>query len=185
MPWLDRHYFANKGLSNQSYGFSGSPVWMREMNHKERWAPRNWCFWTVVLEETLESPLDCKIKPLNHKGNKSWIFTGRTDAEAEAEAPILWPLDVKNWLTGKDHDAGKDLRQEEKGTKKEEMIGWHHWLNGHEFEQAPGLGDEQGGLACCSPWGCKGLDTTGHWTELKHLAQYVMHSLIVVIVLQI
>ena len=112
----------------------------------------NWCFWTVVLERTLESPLDCKeIKPVNPKGNQSWIFIGRTDAEAEA--PILWPPDVKNWLNGKDPDAGKDWRQEEKGTTEDEMAGWHHWLDRHEFEQAPGVGDGQGSLACCSPWG--------------------------------
>ena len=111
---------------------------------------KNWCFWTVALETTLGSPLDYKeIKPVNLKGNQPWLFIGRTDAEAEA--PILWPPDVKNWLIGKDPDAGKDWRQEEKGTTKNEMVGWHHWLNGHEFEQAPGVGDQQGGLACCSP----------------------------------
>ena len=107
-------------------------------------------FWTVVLEKTLESPLDCKeIKPVNPEGNQSWIFIGRTDAEAEA--PILWPPDVKNWFIGKDPDAGQDWRQEEKGTKEDEMVGWHHQLNGHEFEQALGVADGQGGLACCSP----------------------------------
>ena len=113
-----RHYFANKGPSSQSFGFSSSHVWMWELDHKERWAPKNWCLWTVVLEKTLESPLDRKeIKPLNPKGNQSWIFIGRTDARAEA--PILWPPDVKNWLIGKDPDAGKDWRQEEKGTSSE------------------------------------------------------------------
>ena len=109
-----RYYFANKGLSSQSYGFSSSHVWMWVLDHKESWVPKNWCFWTVVLDKTLESPMNCKeIKPVNPKGNQSWIFIGRTDAEAEA--PILRPPDVKNWLIGKDPDAGKDWRQEEKG----------------------------------------------------------------------
>ena len=106
---------------------------MWELDHKESWAPKNWGFWTVVLEKTLESPLDCKqIKPVHPKGNQSWIVIGRTDAEAEASG--LWP-DAKNWLIGKDSDAGKDWRQEEKGTTEDEMVGWHHRLNGHEFEQ--------------------------------------------------
>ena len=117
-----KYYFANKGPSSQSYGFSSSHVWMWELDYKESWAPKNWCFWSVVLEKTLESPLDCKqIKPVNPKGNKSWIFIGRTDAEAEA--PIFWPLDVKNWLIEKDPNAGKDSRQEEKGMREDE-IGW-------------------------------------------------------------
>ena len=121
---------------------------MWELGHKEGWAPKNWCFWTVVLEETLESSLYCKkIKPVNPEGNQSWIFIGRTDAESEA--PILWPPDLKNWLTGKDPDAGKDWRQE-KGTAEDEMVAWHHWLDGHEFEQAPGTDDGQGSLAYCS-----------------------------------
>ena len=124
-----------------------------------------------MLEKTLESPLDYKeIKPVNPKGNQFWIFTGKTEAEAEAEAPILWPPDVKNWLIGKDPDAGKDWRQEEKGTTEDEMVGWYHWLNGLEFEQALGVGDGQESLVCCSPWGCKESDTTAQlkWTELKH-----------------
>ena len=138
-----RHYFANKGPSSQSNGFSGSHVWMWELEYKESWALKNWCFWAVVLEKTLESPLDSKeIKPVNPKRNQSWIFIGRTDAEAEA--PILWPPDAKNWLIGKAPDTGKDWRQEEKGTREDEMVKWHHWLNGHEFEQALGVGDEQG-----------------------------------------
>ena len=137
-----------------NYGFSRSHVWMWELDHKEGWVLENWCFWTVVLEKTLESPLDCKeIKTVNPKGNQPWIFFGRTDAEAEA--PILWPPDVKSWLIIKDLDAGKDWRQEEKGKTEDEMVGWHHWLNGHEFEQAPGDGEGQGSLVCCSPWGCK------------------------------
>ena len=128
-----RYYFANKGPSSQGYGFSSSHVWMWELDHKEGWALKNWCFWTVVLEKTHESPLDCKeIQPVHPKGNQSWIFIGTTDAEAET--PILWPPDVKNWLIWKDPDAGKDWRQEEKGVTQDEMVGWHHWLNGHEFE---------------------------------------------------
>ena len=169
-----RHYFANKGPSSQSYGFSRSHVWMRELDYKEIWVLKNWCFWTVVLEKTLESPLDCKeIQPVHPKGAQSWIFIGRTDAEAETS--ILWPPDAKNWLIGKDPDAGKDWRQEEKGTTDNEMVGWHHQLDGHEFEQAPGVGNRQGCLACCSPWGrrvrhnwatelnwCYGKWTKGH-----------------------
>ena len=123
----------NKGLSGQSYGFSSSHVWMWELDYKESWMPKNWCFWTVVLEKTLESPSDCKeIQPVHPKGNQSWIFIGRTNAKAEA--PTLWPPDAKNWLIGKDPGAWKDWRQEEKGTTKDEMVGWLHRLNGHEFE---------------------------------------------------
>ena len=127
-----RHYFANKGLSSQGYGFSNSHVWMWELDCKENWAPKNWCFWIVVLEKTLESPLDCKeIQPVHPKGDQSWVFTGRTDVEAET--PILWLPDVKSWLIGKDPNAGKDWGQEVKGIKEDEMTGWHHRLNGHEF----------------------------------------------------
>ena len=137
-----RHYLTNKGLSSQSYSFSSSHVWMWELDCKESWVPKKWCFWTVVLEKTLESSLDCKeIKLVNPKWNQSWIFIGRTDAEAET--PILWPPDAKNWLIGKDLDAGKDWRQEEQGMTEDEIVGWHHQLNGHEFEQAPGVGDGQ------------------------------------------
>jgi len=128
-----RHHFTNKGPSSQSYGFSSSHVWMSELDHKESWAPKNWCFWTVVLGKTLESPLDCtEIQPVNPKGNQSWIFIGRIDAEAET--PILWLPDAKNWLTGKDPDGGKDWRWDEKGTIEDETVGWHHWCDGHEFE---------------------------------------------------
>ena len=152
-----RLYFANKGPFSQGYGFSSSLIWMWELDYKESWAPKNWCFWTVVLEKTLESPLDCKeIQPVHAKGNQSWVFICRTDAEA----PILWPLDAKNWLTGKDPDAGKDWRQEEKGMTEAEMVGWHHRLDGHESEWALGVGDGQGGLACCSPWAHIESDTT-------------------------
>ena len=141
------HYFSKKGLSSQSYGFSSSHVRIWQLDYKERWAPKNWCFWTVVLEKTLESSLDCKEIQLVHpKGDQSWIFIGRTDTEAES--PILWPPDAKNWLIGKDPDAFKDWRQEEKGMTDDEMIGWHHQLNGHKFMYAPGIGDGQGSLAC-------------------------------------
>ena len=130
------HFRCVWGYSHSS-DFSISHVWMSELDHKEGWVPKKSCFWTVVLENTLKSPLDCKeIKPINPKGNQPWIFIGRTNAEAEA--PILWPPDAKSWVIEKDPDAGKDWRQEEKGETEEEIIGWHHWLNGHEFEQTPG-----------------------------------------------
>ena len=128
-----RHHFANKGPSSQGCGFSSSHVWMWELDYKESWVPKNWWFWTMVLEKTLESSLSCKeIQPVHPKGDQSGVFIGRTDAEAET--PILWPPDAKSWLILKDPDAGKDWRQEEKGTTEDEMVGWHHWLNGHEFE---------------------------------------------------
>ena len=127
-----RHYFVNKGLYSQGYGFSSSHVWMWELDYKESWAQKNWCFWTVVLEKTLESPLECKeIQPVYPGGDQSWVFIGRTDAEAETL--ILSPPDAKSWLIWKDTDVGKDWRQEEKGTTEDEMVGWHHWLNGCEF----------------------------------------------------
>ena len=152
-----RHYFANKGPSSQSYGFSSSHIWMWELDCKENWALKNWCFWTVVLEKTPESPLDCtEIKPIHPKGYQSWIFIGRTDAEA----PMLWPPDGKNWLYRKDPDAGKHWRWEEKGVTEDEMVGWPHRLNGHEFQQTLGGGDGQGSLAHCSPWGHKASDMT-------------------------
>ena len=139
-------------LLRQSYSFSISHVWMSELDHKESWAWKNWCFWTMMLEKTLESPLECKeTKPVNPKRNQSWIFIGRTDAKVET--PILWPPDVNNWLTGKDTDAGKDWMQEEKRTTEDEMVGRHHWLDGHGFEQALRVGDGQGSLVCSSP-GC-------------------------------
>ena len=162
-----RHYFADKGLCSQSYGLSCSHVWMWELNYKGSWVSKNWCFWTVVLEKTLESPLDCKeIQPVNPKGNQSRVFIGKTDVETET--PILWPPDMKNWLTEKDPDAEKDCGQEEKGMTEDEMVGWHHWLDGHEFSQAPSVGDGQVSLACCSPWGFRELDTTEwlNWTQL-------------------
>ena len=150
------YHFANKGPYSQSYGFSSSHVQIWDLNPKESWAPKNWCFQAVVLEETLESPLDSKeIELVNPKGNQPWIFTGKTGAEA----PILWPPDRKSWLIGKDPDAGKDWGQEEKWVTEDEMVGWHHWLSGHEFEQTPGDGERQGSLAHCSLWGRKELDT--------------------------
>ena len=152
---------SNKGPLNKAMVF---PVVMYgcELDYKESWAPKNWCFWTAVLEKTLESPLDCnEIQPVHPKGDQSWVFVGRTDVETET--PILWLPDVKSWLIGKDPDAGRDWGQEEKGTTEDEMAGWHHWLNGHGFGWTPGVGDGQGGLACCSPWGRKEWDAT----ELK------------------
>ena len=170
-----RHYFANKGLSSQSYGFSSSHVWMWELDYKESWALKNGCFWTVVLEKTLESPLDCKeIQPVHPKINQFWIFIGRTDAEAETS--ILWPPDVKSWLIWKDSAAGKDWGQEEKGTTEDEMVGWHHRLNGHEFEQTLGDSEGQGRLVCCGSWGCKDSDTAEwlNWTDLTMLLIFVV-----------
>ena len=140
---------------------------MWELDHKKSWVPKNWCFWTVVLEKTLETPFGCKeIIPVNPKGDQSLVFTGRTDAEAET--PILWPPDGKNWLTGRDPDAGKDWRHEDQGMTEDEMVEWHHQLNGHEFEQALGIGNGQGSLACCSLWSHKESDTTEwlNWTEI-------------------
>ena len=140
---------------------------MSELDYKESWVPKNWCFWTVELEKTLESPLDCKeIQPAHPKGNQSWIFIGSTDAEAET--PVLWPPHAKSWLIWKDPDAGKDWRCEEKGTTEDEMAGLHHRLNGHESEWTPCIGDGQGGLACCSPWGPRvrrNWVTELNWTE--------------------
>ena len=136
---------------------------MGELDYKENWVPKNWCFWTVVLEKTLESCLDCKeFKPVNPKGNQSWIFIARTNAQAEV--PMLWPPTV----IGKNPDAEKDWRQEKKGMTEDEMVGWHHQLDGHEFEQVPGVGVIQGSLECCSPWACKEWDMTEllNWTEL-------------------
>ena len=134
------------------------------LDYKVSWVPKNWCFWIVVLEMTLESPLDCKeIQPIHPKGNQSWIFIGRTDDEAET--PILWPPDVKSWLFWKDPDAGKDWGQEEKGTTEDEMVGWYHRLNGHGFGWTPGVGDGQGGLACCSRGVTKSQTLLSNWTD--------------------
>ena len=143
-------------------------VWMWEVDCEEGWAPKNWCIWTVVLEKTLEGPLDCKeIQPVHSEGDQPWVYFGRNDAKAEA--PALWPPHAKSWLIGKDADAGRDWGQEEKGTTEDEMAGWHHWLDGRESEWTPVFGDGQGGLACCDSWGHKESDTTEwlNWTELR------------------
>ena len=163
-----RHYFTNKGPSSQGYGFPNSHVWLWELDYKDSWELKNWCFWTVVLEKTLERPLDCKeIQPVHPKGNQFWIFIERNDVEAET--PILWPPDAKNWLIWKDPDAGKDWGWEEKGMTEDEMVGWHYWLNRHEFGYALGVHDRQGCLACCSPWGSKESDMTEqlNWTDVR------------------
>ena len=167
-----------KGQSSQGYGFSRGHVWMWELDCEESWAPKNWCFWTVMLEKTLESPLDCKeIQPVHHpKGDQSWVFIERTDAEAKT--PILWPPHAKSWLIGKDPDAGRDWGKEEKGTREDEMAGWHHRLYAYEFGWTPGAGDGQGGLACCDSWGRKELDTTEqpNWTEANYTVLILLRS---------
>ena len=146
--------------------FPVSHVWMWELDHKESWAPKNWCFWVVALEKTLESPLDCKeIKLVNPKGNQPWIFIGRTDAEAET--PILWPPDAQSQLVRKDADAGEDWKQEEKGTTEDEMVRWHHQLNGHEFEWA--MGEIEGGKPGVLPsMGSQSQTRLNDWTELSN-----------------
>ena len=163
-----RHYFANKGSYSQSYGFSSSHVWMWELGHKESWALKN-AFELRCWRRLLRVPWTARrsSQSIHPKGNQSWIIIGRTDAESEA--PILWPHDANKWLIGKDPDAGKDWRQEGKGTTEDEMVGWHHQLNGHEFEQASGIGDGQGSLECCSSWGHKESNTTErlNWIESK------------------
>ena len=152
-----RHYFANKGVYSQSYGFSRSHVWIWELDHKKGWTSKNWCFWTVLLEKILESPLDSKeIKLVHAKGNQPWIFMGKTDAEG----PILWPADAKSWFIGKDPDAGKDWGQEEKWVTEDEMVGWRHRHNGHGFEQTQGDSEGQGSLTCCNSWVQKVSDMT-------------------------
>ena len=151
---------------------------MWELDYEEGWAPKNWCFWTVVLEKTLESPLDCKeIQPVHSKGDKPWDFFGRIDAKAET--PVLWPPHAKSWLIEKDPDAGRDWWQEEKGTTEDEMAGWHHQLNGCQFEWTPGVDDGQGGLACCDSWGLKESDMTErlNWTELNGLLKHTFSLL--------
>ena len=173
-----KHYFANKGSSSQGYGFPGGHVWMWELDCGESWALKNWCFWTVVLEKTLESPLDCmQIQPVHPKGDQPWVFIGRTDVEAET--PILGPPAAKSWLIWKDPVAGKDWGQEEKGMTEDEMSGWHHRLNGREFEWIPGVGDVQGGLVCRGSWGRKELDMTeSNWvTELNWTEEWLRYIL--------
>ena len=151
-------------MSNLSCGH----VWMWELDCEEGWAPKNWCLWTVVLEKTLESPLDCKeIQPVHSEGDQPWDFFGGNDAEAETT--VLWPPHAKSWLIGKDSDAGGDWGQEEKGKPEDEMAGWHHWLYGLESEWTPGVGDGQGGLVCCDSWLHKDSDMMEqlNWTELN------------------
>ena len=161
-----RHYFADDCPSSQRYVSSSGHVWMWELDYKKSWAPKNWCFWTVVLEKTLESSLDYKeIQPVHPKGDHSWVFIGRTDVEAET--PILWPPHAKSWLIWKDPDAGKDWGQEEKGTTEDEVVRWHHRLDEHGFGWTLGVGDGQGGLACCSPWVPKSRTCLSDWTEVK------------------
>ena len=163
--------------ASQSYGFSSSHVWIWELDYKESWVQKNWCFWTVVLEKALESPLDGKeIQPIHPKGDQSCVFIGRNDVEAET--PILWPPDAKSWLIWKDPDTGKDWGQEEKGMTEDEMAGWHHWVNGPGFGCTPGVGDGQGGLACCSSWGRKESDTIErlNWTELPLIIKQLILS---------
>ena len=155
-----------KGPSSQGYGFSCGHVWMWELNCEEGWALKDWCVWTVVLEKTLESTLDCKeIQPVHSEGDQPWDFFGRNDAKAEA--PVLWPPHAKSWLIGKDSDAGRDWEHEEKEMTKDEMAGWHHWLDGRESAWTPGDGDGQGGLACSNSWGRKKSDMTEqlNWTD--------------------
>ena len=154
-----KHYFVNKGLSNQSYGFSSSNVYMWELDYKESLETKNWCFWTVVLEKTLESPLDCKeIQPVHSKGDQPGDFFGRNDVKAET--PVLWPPHAKSWLTEEDFDAGRDWGQAEKGTTKDEVTGWHHWLDGRKSEWTLGVDVGQRGLESCDSWSHKESDTT-------------------------
>ena len=158
-----------KSQFSQTYGFSRSHVWIWELEYEESWVPKNWCFWTMVLEKTLESLLDCKeIQPVHPKWDQSWVFIG--GADVEAEAPILWPSDVESWLIWKEPKAGKDWVQEAKRMTEDEMVWWHHWHNGHGFGWSLGVGDGQGGLACCGSWGHKDLDMTvrlnWNWTNI-------------------
>ena len=163
-----RHYFANKGPSSQGYGFSSGHVWMWELDNTEGWLPKNWCLQIVKPKKTLESSLyGQEIKPVNPEGNQPWIFIGKSNAKAEA--PILWPPDAKNRLIGKDIDVGKGWRQKEKRAKEDEIVTWHHWFNGHEFEPILGDSEGQGSLACNSPWGCKESDTAYQLNNNKNL----------------
>ena len=166
--WSINTWQADKCLYSQSYYFSSGHVWMWELDCEESWVPKNWCFWSVVLEKTLESPLDCKeIQPVHPKGNQPWIFTGRIDTEAET--PILWPPDAKTGFIGKDPDAGKDWGQDEKGVIEDEMAEWHHLLNGYEFEQTQGDSEGQGSLECYSPLGHNNSLLFTDWTTTNWL----------------
>ena len=171
------HYFnyhlrnyVNKALSNQGYGFSSGHVWMWQLDYKESWAQKNWCFWTAVLEKTIESPLNCKeIQPVHPKGEQSWCSLERLMLKLKFQY-FGHLMRRGDWLFSKDPGAGKDWGQEEKGTIEDEMVGWHHWFNGHEFGWTLGVGDGQGGLACCGSWDSKEKDTTErlNWTELRN-----------------
>ena len=164
----DINYFVSKVPSHQVYGFPSCHVWMWEVDCVENWMPKNLFFGTVDLEKTLESPLDCKeFQPVHSEGRQPWDFLGRNNDKAET--PVVWPPHAKGWLIVKDSDAGRDWGQEEKGTTEDEMAGWHHWLDGHESESTPGVGDWQGGLVCCDSWGHKESDMTEwlNWTELN------------------
>ena len=168
MTNLDSIFKSRVCQQRSVYGFSSGHVWMWELDCEEGWVPKNWCFWTVVLEKTLKSPLDCKeIQPVHSKGDQLWVFFGGHDAKAET--PVLWPPHAKSWLIGKDSDAGRDWGQEEKGMTEDEMAGWHLCLDVCESQWTPDVGDRQGGLACCDSWGRKESDTTErlNWTELN------------------
>ena len=170
-----RHHFASKSPYCKSYGLPSSHVWMWEPDHKEDWAPKNWCFWTAVLEKILESPLDSKeIKPVNLK--RKPVLNTHWKTDAEAEAPILWPPDANRQLIGKDLDAGTNWGQEEKEGTEDEMVGWHHWLNGHELGQTPGDSEEQGSLTCYSPWGCKESNTTWRLNNNNNKCRGILFS---------
>ena len=162
-----RHYFANKGASSQGYGFSCGHVWMLELDCEESWVPKNWCFWTVVLEKTLESPLDCKeIQPVHSEGDQPWMLFGRTDAKAET--PILWPPHAKSWLIGKDSDAGRDWGPEKKGMTEDEMAGWHHQLDGCELSEPWDLMIDREAWCAAIHGVTKSRTQLGDWTELHH-----------------
>ena len=168
LPSLGSHRVGHDWSSSQVSGFSSGHVWIWELDYKESWVLKNWCFWTVVLEKTLQSPFDCKeTQSVHAKGDQSWLFIGRTDVEAEIL--ILWPPDGKSWLIWTDPDVGKDWGQEEKGTTEDEMVGWHHRLNGHGFGRTLGVGDGWGGLVWCGSWGCKESEMTErlNWTQLN------------------
>ena len=180
-----RHYFADKDPSSQGYGFFSGHVWMWELDYKESWVPKNWSFYTVVLEKTLESPLDCKeIQPVHPKEDQSWVFIGRTDTEAET--PVLWPPYVKSWFIEKYPDAGKDWGQEEKGTTEGAMVGWHHWLNGHGFEWTLGVGDDREAWHAAVHGVTRSRTRLNDWTELNgSISAYYYFIIFIIIIIGI